>query len=493
MGGPRQQGHAGPAGTSCTASVALVALVLAAVAIVRSQPLVPLRFAFTDIAASAGLTARTVYGGEGANRYLLETTGSGVAALRLRRRRLARHLPGQRLDAGGLSRWARRRPATCIATGATAPSRTSPRRPGLAPAGWGQGACAGDYDNDGDERPVRHLLGPEPADRNRGDGTFEDVDRRRPGSSTRAAALGHGLRLPRLRPRRPARSLRRQLHRLRPRDRAGRPSRACAATRACPVACGPPGLTGGKNVLYRNIGDGTFDDVSDRVGHHDGQRHLRPRRQHARLRRRRLGRSLRRQRLEPERALSQQPRRHVHRHRRPGRLRLQPGRQAAGGHGRRRRRLRSQRHARHLQDQLRRRHLDALRQHAARASATTGRSPPASASTRAGSGGASASSISTTTAGSTCSSSTATSIPEVDQVKTEAGYRQREGGLSQSRRRPLRRRHRAARPAGDDAARRPRRGVRGLRQRRRRRCRRQQRARRARAVSARPRRGRHAG
>ena len=33
-----------------------------------------------------------------------------------------------------------------------------------------------------------------------------------------------------------------------------------------PVACGPPGLTGGKNVLYRNAGDGTFEDVSERSG-----------------------------------------------------------------------------------------------------------------------------------------------------------------------------------------------------------------------------------
>ena len=44
-------------------------------------------------------------------------------------------------------------------------------------------------------------------------------------------------------------------------------------------------------------------------------------------------------------------------------LRLQPGRQAPGGHGRRDRRLRPQRHARHLQDQLRGRHLHALREH----------------------------------------------------------------------------------------------------------------------------------
>ncbi|HYU79678.1 MAG TPA: CRTAC1 family protein, partial [Vicinamibacterales bacterium] len=32
------------------------------------------------------------------------------------------------------------------------------------------------------------------------------------------------------------------------------------------VACGPPGLPGGKNALYHNRGDGTFDDVSDKAG-----------------------------------------------------------------------------------------------------------------------------------------------------------------------------------------------------------------------------------
>ena len=33
-----------------------------------------------------------------------------------------------------------------------------------------------------------------------------------------------------------------------------------------PVACGPPGLPGGKNVLYRNTGEGRFEDVSERTG-----------------------------------------------------------------------------------------------------------------------------------------------------------------------------------------------------------------------------------
>jgi enediyne biosynthesis protein E4 len=32
------------------------------------------------------------------------------------------------------------------------------------------------------------------------------------------------------------------------------------------VACGPPGLPGGRNILYHNNGDGTFTDVSEKAG-----------------------------------------------------------------------------------------------------------------------------------------------------------------------------------------------------------------------------------
>ena len=33
-----------------------------------------------------------------------------------------------------------------------------------------------------------------------------------------------------------------------------------------PVPCGPQGMAGGTNVLYRNRGDGTFEDVSVKSG-----------------------------------------------------------------------------------------------------------------------------------------------------------------------------------------------------------------------------------
>ncbi len=176
-------------------------------------------FAFTDIAARAGLTARTVYGGERANRYLVETTGSGAARLRLRRRRVDRHLPGQRLDPGGLS----------ARHGADQPPVSQPARRHLRGRDGGGGAGAGRL---GPGRlcgrlrqrrrrgPGGHVLGPQPVD---AQSRRRDVRGRDAGGGARdrAAALGHGLRLPGLRPRRPARSLRRQLHRLRRGHRAG--------------------------------------------------------------------------------------------------------------------------------------------------------------------------------------------------------------------------------------------------------------------------------
>ena len=41
----------------------------------------PLTFSFTNIARAAGLDGTTVYGGAASNKYLLETTGTGVAAI----------------------------------------------------------------------------------------------------------------------------------------------------------------------------------------------------------------------------------------------------------------------------------------------------------------------------------------------------------------------------------------------------------------------------
>jgi hypothetical protein len=220
-------------------------------------------FSFTNIAREAGLDARTVFGGETTNTYLLETTGCGAAVLDF--------------DGDG---WL----DIFLVNGTTLegfPAGKEPTnhlyrnkgngtfedvtaRAGLAQSGWGQGACAADYDNDGDDDLYVTYWGQNRLYRNTGKGRFEDVtsaagmiqSRKRWGAG--CAFLDY--------------------------DRDGLldliaanyidldlavtpvPSSGLCRYKGVPVACGPPGLPGGKNVLYRNTGRGTFEDVSEASG-----------------------------------------------------------------------------------------------------------------------------------------------------------------------------------------------------------------------------------
>jgi hypothetical protein len=223
----------------------------------------PLGFSFSNIAREAGLTAVTVYGGKETNKYLLETTGCGVAVLDY--------------DADG---WL----DVLLVNGSILegfPSGGAPinhlyrnkrdgtfedvtDKAGLAQSGWGQAACAGDYDNDGYDDLFVTYWGQNRLYRNRTDGTFEDVTGAA-GLQTSKPRWGAGCAFIDY-------------------DRDGRldlfaanyidfdlasapvPDSGLCRYKGIPVACGPPGLPGGKNVLYRNTGSGTFEDVSDRTG-----------------------------------------------------------------------------------------------------------------------------------------------------------------------------------------------------------------------------------
>ncbi|HEX9186369.1 MAG TPA: CRTAC1 family protein, partial [Vicinamibacteria bacterium] len=130
--------------------------------------------------------------------------------------------------------------------------------------GWGQGACVGDYDNDGRDDLFVTYYGQNRLYHNEGGGQFEDVT---------AAA---GLLSPRTRWGTGCAFL--------DYDRDGRldlfaanyidldlataptPESGLCRYKGVKVACGPPGLPGGKNVLFRNRGDGRFEDVSERAG-----------------------------------------------------------------------------------------------------------------------------------------------------------------------------------------------------------------------------------
>jgi enediyne biosynthesis protein E4 len=237
--------------------------IVAAMPFALAQAPAHLPFAFTEIGARAGFTEPTVYGGQKTNRYLLETTGCGAAALDY--------------DSDG---WL----DVFVVNGTTLEGFPKGKEPtshlyrnrgdgtfedvtakaGLALTGWGQAACAGDYDNDGHEDLFVTFYGQNRLFRNRGNGTFEET-------TTTA-----GLASPRTRWGSGCAFL--------DYDRDGRldlfagnyidldlgtapvPESGLCRYKGVPVACGPPGLAGGKNVLYRNEGSGKFADVSAAAG-----------------------------------------------------------------------------------------------------------------------------------------------------------------------------------------------------------------------------------
>lgn len=223
----------------------------------------PLGFSFTDIAPRAGLTAKTIYGGERTNRYLLETTGCGAAAFDYDNDGLldiflvnGTTLEGFPPGAEPTSHLYRNK------GDGTFEDVTA--RAGLALVGWGQGACTGDYDNDGFEDLFVTFWGTSRLFRNRGDGTFEettksaglDTSRTRWGAGCAFLDYDRDGRLDLF----AANYLDLDL------DTAPVPESGLCRYKGVPVACGPPGLTGGRNILYRNGGDGRFVDVSDQSG-----------------------------------------------------------------------------------------------------------------------------------------------------------------------------------------------------------------------------------
>jgi enediyne biosynthesis protein E4 len=138
-------------------------------------------------------------------------------------------------------------------------------RAGLRRTGFASSICAGDYDNDGGLDLFVTYFGRNVLYRNRGDGSFEDVTERA-GLGMKNTRWGSGCTFVDY-------------------DRDGRldlfvanylsfdlatapePGKgANCLWKGIPVNCGPKGLPFDTNLLYRNRGDGTFEDVSDRSG-----------------------------------------------------------------------------------------------------------------------------------------------------------------------------------------------------------------------------------
>jgi hypothetical protein len=135
---------------------------------------------------------------------------------------------------------------------------------GLTHAGWGQGVCIGDYDNDGYDDLFVTYWGQNVLYHNNGNGTFTDVTARA-GLLSKETRWGSGcafldydgdghldlfvsnyidfdLRT------------------------APPPGSGSCIYQGMPVNCGPQGLPRAANILFRNNGNGTFSDVTAKSG-----------------------------------------------------------------------------------------------------------------------------------------------------------------------------------------------------------------------------------
>src|SRR5579883_2440567 len=192
----------------------------------------PLGVQFINVAREAGLNKKTIFGAEQRNKYLLETTGCGVAFIDydndgwldiffVNGTRFETTFPKGSEPISRLYKNNRDGTFTDVTLKA-----------GLARTGWGQGVCVGDYNNDGYEDLFVTYWGDCALYRNNGDGTFTDV----------ANYIDFDPKT------------------------APLPESGPCLYEGLLVACGPPGLKGGRDILFHNNGDGTFTDVSEKAG-----------------------------------------------------------------------------------------------------------------------------------------------------------------------------------------------------------------------------------
>lgn len=222
----------------------------------------PFRSKLTDIAAEAGLRSPVIYGGVDRKNYILETVGCGCAFLDYDNDGWMDILvlSGTRLegDPGGATNRLYKNNRDGTFTDIT-------EKAGLLREGWASAVTVGDYNNDGFEDLFITYWGQNVLYRNNGDGTFTDV--------TKAAGLlnaqtrwGSGCSWVDY-------------------DRDGRldlfvanylefdfakipkPGQSTNCSwKGVAVNCGPRGLPPGRHSLYRNNGDGTFSDVTEKSG-----------------------------------------------------------------------------------------------------------------------------------------------------------------------------------------------------------------------------------
>ena len=201
----------------------------------------------------------TVFGGKDTKKYIIETTGTGVAILDY--------------DNDG---W----PDIFLVNGTTLegfPAGNAPTnhlyrnnhdgtftdvtaKAGLTATGWGQGVCAGDYDNDGWEDLYVTYYGKNRLYHNQS-GVFTEVAE---GSGVAGTGKAWGTGCAFVDYDRDG-LLDLMVANYVDFDVSNAPApgeRASCVWKGVPVMCGPRGLPGAKNILYHNLGGGKFENVT---------------------------------------------------------------------------------------------------------------------------------------------------------------------------------------------------------------------------------------
>lgn len=138
-------------------------------------------------------------------------------------------------------------------------------RAGLRKSGWGNGVCAADIDNDGHQDLYVTYYGPNALYRNGGQGKFEDISIRS-GTAGNGRDWSTGCTFIDFDRDGFADLLVTAYLDFRPEATPKPGAAAWCLWKGAPVYCGPRGLPFGKVTLYRNLGNGTFEDVSEKSG-----------------------------------------------------------------------------------------------------------------------------------------------------------------------------------------------------------------------------------
>ena len=227
----------------------------------------PWHASFSDVAGELGLDLEFTYGGSEAKRYIIESNGSGLAFLDYDgdSRLDAFLVNGSRLegfpDGDAPSNRLYRNAGEDGFKDVTASS-------GLGRSGWGSAVCAGDFDNSGTTDLFVAYWGSDALYRNNGDGTFSEIAAeagvaglpQQWSSGCTFVDYDRDGRLDLL-------VTQYQQFDLKTAPPPGKTSNC--EWKGMPVYCGPRGLPFGNVTLYRNLGDGRFEDVSESAGVRD--------------------------------------------------------------------------------------------------------------------------------------------------------------------------------------------------------------------------------